>query len=103
MKQIYFILMISFLYGTTNVLAVPVNPEIANVGYWYEDQDVSSVISSRLGDKAYIAPAAHNAADLIRDVANAAINEAQLGKPALIPVNLGNNHWTGLAITSFAK
>lgn len=88
----------SSLYFAGNSFASTVNPEVANIGYWYEDQDIRGVLQSRLGNSSYIAPAAHNADDLIRDVANAAIGEALAGRPALIPVNLGNNHWTALAI-----
>jgi hypothetical protein len=50
------------------------------------------------GDRAYIAPAVPNSPLLINDVAVAALNEARLGKPALIPVNLNGNHWTAIAI-----
>jgi len=80
------------------VFASKLNPEIANIGYWYDDSDVRGVIANRLGDRAYIAPAVPNSLALINDVAVAALNEAKLGKPALIPVNLNNNHWTAIAI-----
>ena len=75
-----------------------INPQIANISYWYDDADIRGVIKSRLGDSVYIAPAVPNNAELIRDVAAAALLEAQAGKPALIPVNLNNSHWTGIAI-----
>ena len=80
------------------VFASPINPQIANIGYWYDDSDIRGVIKSRLGDSVYIAPAIPNNSELIRDAAAAALLEAQAGKPALIPVNLNNNHWTGIAI-----
>ena len=80
------------------VFGAGVNPQIANISYWYADDDIRAVIKSRLGDSVYIAPALPNNAELIRDVAAAALLEAQAGKPALIPVNLNNNHWTGIAI-----
>jgi hypothetical protein len=80
------------------VFAANINPQIANIGYWYDDSDIRWVIKSRLGDSVYIAPAIPNNSELIRDVAAAALLEAQAGKPALIPVNLNNNHWTGIAI-----
>jgi hypothetical protein len=80
------------------VFASPINPQIANISYWYGDDDIRAVIKSRLGDSVYIAPAVPNNSELIRDAAAAALLEAQAGKPALIPVNLNNNHWTGIAI-----
>jgi hypothetical protein len=80
------------------VFASLINPQIANISYWYGDDDIRAVIKSRLGDSVYIAPAVPNNAELIRDVAAAALLEAQAGKPALIPVNLNNSHWTGIAI-----
>ena len=85
--------------GFNNIIfASNINPEIGNIGYWYDDSDVRGVISNRLGDRAYIAPAVPNSPLLINDVAVAALNEARLGKPALIPVNLNGNHWTAIAI-----
>jgi uncharacterized protein with beta-barrel porin domain len=85
--------------GFNNIIfASNINPEIGNIGYWYDDSDVRGVISKRLGDRAYIAPAVPNSPLLINDVAVAALNEARLGKPALIPVNLNGNHWTAIAI-----
>jgi len=80
------------------VFASPINPQIANISYWYADDDIREVIKSRLGDSVYIAPAVPNNSELIKDAAAAALLEAQAGKPALIPVNLNNNHWTGIAI-----
>jgi len=80
------------------VFGAGVNPQIANISYWYGDDDIRAVIKSRLGDSVYIAPAVPNNSELIRDVAAAALLEAQAGKPALIPVNLNNSHWTGIAI-----
>jgi hypothetical protein len=80
------------------VFAAGINPQIANISYWYDDADIRGVIKSRLGDSVYIAPAVPNNAELIRDVAAAALLEVQAGKPALIPVNLNNSHWTGIAI-----
>lgn len=79
-------------------LATNPNPDIANIGYWYGDDDIRGVIANRLGDKVYIAPAAPNLPALINDVVGAALIEARGGKPALIPVNLNNNHWTSIAI-----
>jgi hypothetical protein len=80
------------------VFASPINPQIANISYWYGDDDIRAVIKSRLGDSVYIAPAVPNNAELIKASAAAALAEVQAGKPALIPVNLSNNHWTGIAI-----
>jgi len=80
------------------VFASPINPQIANISYWYGDDDIRAVIKSRLGDSVYIAPAVPNNSELIRDAAAAALLEAQAGRPALVPVNLNNNHWTGIAI-----
>ncbi|MEM0143417.1 MAG: autotransporter domain-containing protein [Candidatus Parvarchaeum sp.] len=80
------------------VFGARVNPQIANISYWYGDDDIRAVIKSRLGDSVYIAPAVPNNSELIRAAAAAALLEAQAGKPALIPVNLNNNHWTGIAI-----
>lgn len=82
----------------TSSYAISSNTEIANINYWYDDSDIREIIANRLGGKVYIAPAAHNASDLIRDVAKAAIAQAQSGMPALVPVNLGGNHWSALAI-----
>ena len=84
------------------VFAAGVNPQIANISYWYGDDDIRAVIKSRLGDSVYIAPAVPNNSELIRASAAAALLEAQAGKPALIPVNLNNNHWTGIAIRTKA-
>ena len=84
------------------VFGAGVNPQIANISYWYGDDDIRAVIKSRLGDSVYIAPAVPNNAELIRASAAAALLEAQAGKPALIPVNLNNNHWTGIAIRAKA-
>lgn len=80
------------------VFAANINPEIANINYWYGDDDIRGVIANRLGDKVYVAPAVPNSPLLINDVAAAALNEARAGLPALIPVNLNGNHWTALAI-----
>jgi len=74
------------------------NSQIANISYWYADDDIRAVIKSRLGDSVYIAPAVPNNSELIRASAAAALLEVQAGKPALIPVNLNNNHWTGITI-----
>ena len=84
------------------VFASRVNPQIANISYWYDDNDIRAVIKNRLGDSVYIAPAVPNNSELIRDAAAAALLEAQAGRPALIPVNLNNNHWTGIAIRAKA-
>ena len=94
--QILFIISTLIIMGVNSVVFA--NPQIANISYWYGDDDIRAVIKSRLGDSVYIAPAVPNNAELIRDVAAAALTEAQAGKPALIPVNLNNNHWTGIAI-----
>ena len=85
------------------VFASRVNPQIANISYWYDDNDIRAVIKNRLGDSVYIAPAVPNNSELIRDAAAAALLEAQAGRPALIPVNLNNNHWTGIAIRAKAN
>ena len=88
-----------FITGFSNAAsATKINPEIANIGYWYEDSDVRGVIANRLGNAVYVAPAVPNSPSLINDVASAALNEARAGLPALIPVNLNGNHWTALAI-----
>ena len=88
-----------FIAGFSNAAsATKINPEIANIGYWYEDSDVRGVIANRLGNAVYVAPAVPNSPSLINDVASAALNEARAGLPALIPVNLNGNHWTALAI-----
>lgn len=84
--------------AASNSYAVDINPEIANIGYWYSDDDIRGVITNRLAGKVYIAPAVPNAPELINDVAAAALGEARTGKPALIPVNLNDNHWTAIAI-----
>ncbi len=100
-RQVLIVLVISTLIivGINGmVFGAGVNPQIANISYWYADDDIRAVIKSRLGDSVYIAPALPNNAELIRDVAAAALLEAQAGKPALIPVNLNNSHWTGIAI-----
>ena len=75
-----------------------INPEIANISYWYGDEDIRAVLGSRLGTSAYTAPSAHNDEELIREIAANAILEAEHGKPALIPVNLNNSHWVALAL-----
>ena len=35
------------------VFASPINPQIANISYWYGDDDIRAVIKSRLGDRAF--------------------------------------------------
>ncbi len=93
-----------FIAGSSNTaFAININPEIANIGYWYDDSDVRGVIANRLAGRVYIAPAVPNNVALINDVAAAALNEARAGKPALIPINLNNNHWTALAIRTKAS
>lgn len=88
-----------FITGFSNaVFAANINPGIANINYWYGDDDIRGVIANRLGDKVYVAPAVPNSPLLINDVTAAALNEARAGLPALIPVNLNGNHWTALAI-----
>ena len=88
-----------FITGFSNAAsATKINPEIANIGYWYDDSDVRGVIANRLGNAVYVAPAVPNSPSLINDVASAALNEARAGLPALIPVNLNGNHWTAIAI-----
>jgi len=93
-----------FITGFSNAAsATKINPEIANINYWYDDSDVRGVIANRLGDAVYVAPAVPNSPSLINDVAAAALNETRAGKPALIPINLNNNHWTALAIRTKAN
>ena len=50
------------------IFASNINPAIANIGYWYDDADIRGVITNRLGNRAYIAPAVPNSPELIRDV-----------------------------------
>lgn len=83
-------------YLTCEALAI--NLKVANIGYRYGDEDIREVLQNRLGTGSYIAPAVPNSLELIEDVVRAAIAEIQAGRPALIPVNLGNNHWTALAL-----
>lgn len=85
-------------FAVLNSYTAKANSQIANISYWYADDDIRAVIKRRLGDSVYIAPAVPNNSELIRASAAAALLEAQAGKPALIPVNLSNNHWTGIAI-----
>jgi len=85
-----------------NCMVFAANPQIANISYWYGDDDIRAVIKSRLGDSVYIAPAVPNNVELIQATTAAALAEAQEGKAALIPVNLNNNHWTGIAIRAKA-
>ena len=93
-----------FIAGFSNTaFAININPEIANINYWYADDDIRGVIANRLGNSAYVAPAVPNNVALINDVAAAALNEARAGKPALIPINLNNNHWTAIAIRTKAS
>ena len=93
-----------FITGFSNAAsATNINPEIANINYWYGDEDIRGVITNRLGNSAYVAPAVPNNVGLIYDVAAAALNEARAGKTALIPINLNNNHWTALAIRTKAS
>jgi hypothetical protein len=104
-RQVLIVLVISTLLivGVNGmVFATSINPQIANISYWYSDDDIRAVIKSRLGNSVYIAPAVPNNSELIRDAAAAALLEAQAGKTALIPVNLNNNHWTGIAIRTKA-
>ena len=93
-----------FITGFNNAAsAININPEIANINYWYGDDDIRGVVANRLGNSAYVAPAVPNNVGLIYDVAAAALNEARAGKTALIPINLNNNHWTALAIRTKAS
>lgn len=92
-----------FIVGFNSyIFAAKINPSIANIGFWYDDADIRGVIKNRLGTSVYIAPAVPNSPELIKDVANAAVNEARTGKPALIPVNLNGSHWTAIAIRAKA-
>ena len=36
-----------------------INPQIANISYWYDDADIRGVIKSRLGDSVYILSLIH--------------------------------------------
>ena len=75
-RQVLIVLVISTLIivGINGmVFGAGVNPQIANISYWYADDDIRAVIKSRLGDSVYIAPAVPNNAELIRDVAAAAL------------------------------
>jgi len=56
-----------------NSYAVDINPEIANINYWYGDDDIRGILNNRLGDRVYVAPAVPNVPALIHDVAEAAI------------------------------
>ena len=85
-------------FTVLNSYTAEANSQIANISYWYDDSDIRNVIRNRLGDSVYIAPAVPSNTELIKDVVAAALLEAPTGKPALIPVNLNNNHWTGIAI-----
>lgn len=85
-------------FAVLNSYTAEANSQIANISYWYDDSDIRNVIRNRLGDSVYIAPAIPSNTELIKDVVAAALLEAQTGKPALIPVNLNNNHWTGIVI-----
>ena len=50
-----------FITGFNNsAFATNINPEIANIGYWYDDSDVRGVIANRLGNAVYVAPAVPN-------------------------------------------
>jgi hypothetical protein len=91
------------LVAAGNSYAVDINPEIANIGYWYSDDDIRGVIARRLSDTVYIAPAVPNSPELIKDVVDAALIEVRAGLPALIPVNLNNTHWTAIAIRTKAS
>ena len=76
-----------------------INPRIAEAGYWYEDQDIRGVLKNRLGGSVHIAPALpFESKELVKDIVTYSINEAKQGRPALIPVNLNNNHWVALII-----
>lgn len=76
-----------------------INPWIAEAGYWYADEDIRGILKNRLGGSVHISPALpFESKELVRDIVTHSINEAKLGKPALIPVNLNNNHWVALII-----
>ena len=45
-----------FITGFSNAAsATKINPEIANIGYWYDDSDVRGVIANRLGNAVMLA------------------------------------------------
>ena len=57
-----------FITGFSNAAsATKINPEIANISYWYDDSDVRGVIANRLAGKVYVAPAVPNSPALIND------------------------------------
>jgi hypothetical protein len=96
-----FFLATCFAINHTNVFAngMHINPQIAEAGYWYADSDIRGVLKNRLGGSVHIAPALpFESKELVKDIVTHSINEAKLGKPALIPVNLNNNHWVALII-----
>ena len=67
-----------FITGFSNAAsATKINHEIANINYWYGDDDIRGVIANRLGNAVYVAPAVPNSFVLINDVASAALNEAR--------------------------
>lgn len=87
---------VSTFYMVCEALAI--NRKVANSDYWYCDDDIRNIITNRLGDRVYVAPAVPNNAGLIADVVRAAIIEARAGRPALVPVHSNGNHWTALVI-----
>ena len=89
----------AFVYSSS-ALAV-VNPaNLAQAGYWYEDEDIRAVLKSRLASGSnYIAPALpFSSQELLTDVVCDSVNEARNLGTALILVNFSNTHWAALAI-----
>jgi hypothetical protein len=72
--------------------------EIKSPEYWYEDQDIKGILEKQLGNKAIILPALSNSQEFIQSSIEANLTEITKDKPAVIPVNLGENHWAAMSL-----
>lgn len=92
----------SILLSTyNNTTLAEVKPsDIIKPEYCYGDDDIREVLKNKLDEtNNYIAPALpFERHDLVNDIVQEAVTQAQSVGTALIPINFGNSHWASLAI-----
>ena len=92
---------LSILSSSMPAMAALTPSALVQAGYWYGDEDIRAVLSTRVGDRAYVAPALpFESRELLTDIVTSAVAEAREKGAALIPVNFSNAHWAALAIKS---
>ena len=66
--------------------------------YWYEDSDINKLLTTQLGDRAVIVPAISNSQEFIHSALANTLLKITPKKPAVIPINLGENHWASMVV-----